>query len=153
MLKFWHGSYVKIPSYSHFKKILKPRPNPPRWVILILMVNIFLFVKEGCWEGGMSVWVSPAHLSGSCVINIVTTVALTQPSLAAVVREVEAGLCALWALDWAPHGWALSLLSLKLRVRTDNSAASGAPWWDLEASDVPYLFPSPCGNPQTLLET
>lgn len=58
----------------------------------------------------MSLCVSLAHLLGSCIINIVTTVALTQPSLATLGREVQARLSAVWALDWAQevlgaHRW------------------------------------------------
>ena len=61
----------------------------------------------------MSLCVSLAHLSGSCIIDIITTVALTQPSLATMVREVQAGLSALWALDWALD-WAQVVLEAHL---------------------------------------
>lgn len=104
MLKFWRGLYVKIPSYSDFKRVLNiPRPQPADLSSLNLNGGYFLISKIGLLRGLVRLCMYLAHLSGSSVIFIIviiTTVAPAPPSSAIIMREVQTWLSALWALGW-----------------------------------------------------
>lgn len=101
MLKLWHGSCIKIPSYSHFKQVLNiPRPQPTEMSsALNLNGGHFLICKRELLRGWGEVMRVPAHLPGSSVI-IFPTAAPAQPSSAIIAREVQARLSALWASGW-----------------------------------------------------